>query len=185
MKPELKKLISEHLRDSITREDLSNREAAEMLKIQPGYISLVFNEKHRDSCPANAWEKLEAWHTSRQTLKEWQNFGQYVEQIKEDKTEPKETPVLPIPGPENEPEKIKPVKVSKPKVKQKRKTDPDKIQAEAFESAKDIADHFGVPLMNLQDLPSYTLLPENTAHMKVALDIEINLVVNGQKVQVK
>jgi hypothetical protein len=181
MKPELKKLISEHLRDSITREDLTNREAAEMLKIQPGYISLVFNEKHRDSCPANAWEKLEAWHTSRQTLKEWQNFGQYVEQIKEDKTEPKETPVLPIPGPENEPEKIKPVKVSKPKVKQKRKTDPDKIQQEAFSKYSSTEAPF--PVIPAVATPEVQFT--DTARLKVALDIEINLVVNGQKVQVK
>ena len=185
MKPELKKLISEHLRDSITREDLTNREAAEMLKIQPGYISLVFNEKHRDSCPVNAWEKLEAWHTSRQTLKEWQNFGQYVEP----KKQPEETPVLPIPGPENKPEmvyghretiKVR-VKTSKPKVKQKSKTDPDKIQQEAFSKYSSTDAPFPViPAVATPDV-QFT----DTARLKVALDIEINLVVNGQKVQVK
>lgn len=170
MKPELKKLISEHLRDSITREDLTNREAAEMLKIQPGYISLVFNEKHRDSCPANAWEKLEAWHTSRQTLKEWQNFGQYVEPVKESENETKTAP-----------EEQKPVKSSKPKVKQKRKADPDKIQAEAFSKYSSTEAPFPViPAVATPDV-QFT----DTARLKVALDIEINLVVNGQKVQVR
>lgn len=182
MKPELKKLISEHLRDSITREDLTNREAAEMLKIQPGYISLVFNEKHRDSCPANAWEKLEAWHTSRQTLKEWQHIGPFtcqpLESEKDAESKPEKQPEM-IYG-HRETIKVR-VEASKPKVKQKRKTDPDKIQQEAFSKYSSTEAPFPV----IPTVATSEVQFTDTARLKVALDIEINLVVNGQKVQVK
>ncbi len=173
MKPELKKLISEHLRDSILNEDLSNREAADKIGIKSPYISMVFNQKLWDSCPASAWEKLEAWHMSRLNIKDFMFTGPYVEM-----------PIAPVSEqekqPETAPEEKNPVKTSKPKVKQKRKTDPDKIQQEAFSKYSSTeAPFLVIPAVATPDV-QFT----DTARLKVALDIEINLVVNGQKVMV-
>jgi len=182
MKPELKKLISEHLNETLTREDLSKREASEMLGIKPQYISLILNEKYWDSCSAKIWEKVEAWHTSRLPLKEWQHIGPFTCQPLESEKNSENEPEKPPEIIQKEKEyKQKRVEASKLKVKQKRKTDPDKIQAEAFSKYSSTEAPFPViPAVVAPDV-QFT----DTARLKVALDIEINLVVNGQKVQVR
>lgn len=171
MKPELKKLISEHLRDSITREDLSNREAADLLGIKPYYVSPVQNPVFWDKVSHDTWNKLGLWQESREKIRDYKK------------------PEEPIQEPEKQPEMIYGhretikvnVKALKPKVKQKRKTDPDKIQQEAFSKYSSTEAPFPViPAVATPDV-QFT----DTARLKVALDIEINLVVNGQKVQVK
>ena len=66
-----KQLISDHLRDSILREDLTNRQAAEHLKIKPFYISMVLNPKSWVNVSKHTWERLEEWHKSRDTIKDF------------------------------------------------------------------------------------------------------------------
>ena len=170
--------ISEHLRDSLTREDLSNRQAAELLGIKPQYVSMALNVKMHDSMSKEAWERLNEWHESREKLNTFTcSFEKLVETsdvavISEGKKQP-----------EPKQEKKKPVKVSKPKVKQK--SDPDKIQREAFKEARRNASkhHASFPVKPLPKTEEVQFT--DTARLKVALDLEINLVVNGQKVQVR
>lgn len=165
--------ISEHLRESLTREDLSNRQAADLIGVKPQYISMALNTKMHDSMSKEAWDRLNAWHESREKINNFTcSFEKLVETsdvafISEGKKQP-----------ETKQEKKKPVKVSKVKVKQK--TDPDKIQAEAFKNASAMAPFSVIPSTRREDV-QFT----DTARLKVALDIEINLVINGQKVQLK
>ncbi|HNY52928.1 MAG TPA: hypothetical protein PK727_04710 [Bacteroidales bacterium] len=59
------------MRDSILREDLTYRQAAEHLEIKPFYISMVLNPKLWGNVSRHSWERLEEWHKSRDTIKDF------------------------------------------------------------------------------------------------------------------
>jgi len=71
MKPEEMKTLSEHLRDAIYKEDLTIRQAAEYLGLNPGYVSMAKNPKTWDGMSKDAWHRLTFWHNSRCKLSEY------------------------------------------------------------------------------------------------------------------
>jgi len=71
MKPEEMKILSEHLIDAINKEDLTIRQAAEYLGLNPGYVSMAKNPKTWDGMSKDAWYRLTFWHNSRCKLSEY------------------------------------------------------------------------------------------------------------------
>jgi len=96
MKTEEMKTLSEHLIDAINREDLTTRQAAEYLGLNPGDISMAKNPKLWDSMSKEAWYRLTFWHNSQCKLSEYkivEDAEVYQPKEKADKkTELKETP---------------------------------------------------------------------------------------------
>ena len=70
MKPEEQKIISEHLDDAILKENLSKREAAKFLNLNPCYISMATNG-YWSSMGPTAWYRLTQWHNSRGKISEF------------------------------------------------------------------------------------------------------------------
>jgi len=71
MKPEEMKIISEHLSDAITKEDLPKREASRYLNLNPIYITMALNERYWSSMSKDAWYRLIQWHNSRGKISEF------------------------------------------------------------------------------------------------------------------
>ena len=120
MKTEEMKTLSEHLIDAINREDLTTRQAAEYLGLNPGYISMAKNPKLWDSMSKEAWYRLTFWHNSQCKLSEYkivEDAEVYQPKEKADKkTEQKDTPVPPEFPPDRKELKTDP---SKPEKKEK------------------------------------------------------------------
>ena len=146
-----RKMIAQHLREAINREDLSTREAARFLNIAPYYISMGVNEKLWDSMSKSARERIETWHQSREKISAF---------------------LIP------EGEEI---------CKEKEKKVAEKPAEEATPQQK-IAEKLNVPAQKVYKNPeekSAQLGTTETQRLKVILDIDINLSVNGQKVQLR
>jgi hypothetical protein len=144
-----KKVLSEHLRDAMSKEDLSTRQAAKYLNIAPYYLSMSQNKNSWSAMGKRPWERIEEWHDTRDKLSAFQ-----------------------IPEGEE-------VRKPKEKTDDQVKTKPE-IKKEVATIAKTIPQELD-PIKKKEPEPSY----QETQRLKVVLDIEINIVVNGQNVQVK
>ena len=172
MKEEEMRIISEHLIDALNKEDLTTRDAAKALNLSPGYVSMAKNPKLWGSMSKDAWYRLTQWHNSRGKITEFK--------IPEDESifMPKDQVKLDASKTANKTVK----KTSKksdtqpaPQIKPERndssvwiKKDDEKIDHN--DSSKWI-DAFISP-----DPPE--------AHLRVCLDLEITLTINGQKVKI-
>jgi hypothetical protein len=143
-----KKIMAEHLRDAMNREDLSTREAARCLNLAPYYLSMSQNENSWAAMGRSPWERIEQWHNTREKLTSFRiPEGEEIWKPKEKSVDPpKKSPVI-----------------------------KEKVAVEK----------------NAEDLPGVIEIKHSQAYspeiqrLKVALDIEINLTVNGQKVQLR
>jgi hypothetical protein len=72
MKTEEMKIISEHLIDAMSKEDLTTREAAKALNLNPCYVSMARNPKNWNSMSKDAWYRLTQWHNSRGKITEFE-----------------------------------------------------------------------------------------------------------------
>lgn len=160
MTDQFKEITKVKVLDAMIAEGLTNKEAAEAIGIQGNYLSMIKHPDQWPKCPAQAWVKTVNWVNSGQTLKEYA--------VKHGKVRPDpESQPVEEPHPPQEPViKVKPEVIRKriEELANKRKiTAPLKVEkAEPPEG-----DHF-----------------TDTARLKVCLDVEINLSVNGQKVKV-
>lgn len=164
-----REVIVDALKDAILREELPNRDAAKFLNFHPCYISMANNPKMWDSMGKFSWQRLEEWFLTRDKLSAFKiPDGEEIWKPKE------------------KAEKVK--EAINPLVNKDKKTLPV-IPIESHIEGEDIAAVLVkkkvTPLPPIKDKilhPEYSM---DTARLKVALDIEINLVVglNGQKVR--
>lgn len=144
---------------AIVAEQLTNKEAAAAIEIQGNYLSMIKHPKQWLKCPAHAWDTLLKWVNSGQTLREYAvKHGKFKHDIDE---RPAEDPPPPL-----EPAiRVKPEALEK---RRKELAEKEKITA---------------PLKVEKAIPAIGADFTDTARLKVCLDVEINLSVNGQKVQ--
>ena len=184
--------IKEKLIAAIDREMLPNREVARILNIHPCYISMVKNEKLWDSITSNVWNRFNEWLLTRDTINNFQiPEGEEIYKVKEKEAKKAEPAAM---GPQfiavyGHTEPIKP----EPKKKLKKVKEPV-YTADYVKGLEERIDYQANKLMeaNNQIIKYCDLVkdlsdtPANTADIirqRVSLDIEINLVVNGQKVR--
>jgi len=183
-----KKSISEKFTKAVQTEKLQVKDAAMAIGIMPTYASMIRNEALWKNCPIPVWDKALAWVNSGQSLKVYGEKHGHV------------LPGAPAPGvktltPEEKDALGHPFKEDDkasggwwpgwtPKEKEvmgesiaptKKASIPDDP-----ETTKAIEDFIQLPDPE-PEVRQYT----ESARLKVCLDIEINLVINGQKVQVK
>jgi hypothetical protein len=177
-----KKEISDALKTALNREELHSREAAKFLNLNPCYISMAQNPNSWDAMGKTAWLRLEAWLDTREAISVFQiPYGEEVWQPKERpakieaKAKSKKTEKIwhKAPGPA---ESTSELTISLAYYEEQRK----KVNAELCrlteenEKLKDIINRSPVE-KELTSLPIAT--------QKLALDIEINLLINGQKIR--
>ena len=150
--------ISEKLNRAIEAEHIMLMEAARNLGTAPNYLSMIRNTGQWHKCAKSGWEAVSLWANSGQKLSEY----------------------CPAHGSIAMPENNE----LKPEVKKV-------LIAETKEALKKEAAGKPVDKVNLTiPLPAEPVTPEpgqqftDTARLKVELDIEIYLVVNGQKVKI-
>ena len=66
--PELKKQITEYLRDALVNEPLKQRVVAQRLGILPTYLSMIYTGDKSNRCALAAWERVYDWLKSRSPL---------------------------------------------------------------------------------------------------------------------
>jgi hypothetical protein len=190
-----KKELSALLSEAISREELRTGEAARFLNLNPCYLAMMQNEKHWDSAGKAPWDRLILWKEQRCKISEFEiPEGEtiYIPKPKIEKTvtdtiiksEVKTDPLI-IPKFKEKPKaserenRDKPPKFNYDFLKDKKFINIKEKEAEFMDFIGSIIEkkllEFNIPM---------TL--EKTAdvnHLKVALDIEINLILNGQKVR--
>ena len=174
-----KHAISEKLNRAIEAEHIMLVEASRHLGTPANYLSMIRNPTQWPRCPKSGWEAVYQWYNSGQKLSEFsvQHGAVSPRQAEELKPEVKKVLV------EEMKEELK-----KEEVRQKAINAIQEIGKIVMDEVKKMpADNISTtaPLAVEQALPEPGQQFTDTARMKVALDIEINLVVNGQKVQVK
>jgi len=175
MTPENKKEIQTRLKAALIEEHLFNAQAARILNFNPAYIAMMLNKKAWDHCPAKAWarveEALRAGKISDFKIHEGETL--YENRVKASKRMDAEMfckvnkDKEPAGGSSLKPEDQSPVDPPPPPVRNGRRMTEDELQK--------VLNKIG----NL-------IPPENniTQRLRVALDIEITLIVNGQKVTI-
>jgi hypothetical protein len=156
MTDQFKEITKVKVLDAMIAEGLTNKEAAEAIGIPDNYLSMIKHPDQWPKCPAQAWVKTVNWVNSGQTLKEYA--------VKHGKVRP---------DPENQPaEELHP-----PKEK------PQKRPSSARRRYEKVIDDYKKEQGITFD-PTFPEAEPDTARLKVCLDVEINLLVNGQKVRV-
>jgi hypothetical protein len=171
MTPDEKKAISKHLKEALVNEHMWNSTAAQILNIRSEYLSMIMNPNLWNKAPQSAWDRLNEWHSSAGPISEFKipEGKQIKEQhsIKKQYGKPKKEKKNAEAISEHSPENLDLVQRAA-------------VHAESF-SKPDTTYPFGVK----PEKPTSDLQFTDTARLKVALDIEINLVVNGQKIQLR
>ena len=180
MTPELKTQISDHLIEALNKENLHTREAARFLNMNPCYISMARNPKSFDAISKSAWERLEVWHNTREKISDFKiPDGEEIWQPKERSAEA--------------PKKDKNVVIRNEKILETDEHSPENLDTQTSELSKEAQYELMATLKNTEEklmkADEYIRFIEEkhskeAARVKVALDIEINLVVNGQKVRI-
>lgn len=159
-----RKEISEALREAMNKEDLHSRATATALNLNPCYISMALNPKSWDSMSNPAWLRLEEWYETREAIPLFKiPDGEEIWKPKERYSgERKEAISMGLRAPNKNKEEDKKI------VEKVKKTDPPPVQDKQVKEVK----------TKPEQKQEFT----DAVRLKVALDIEINLVVNGQKV---
>ena len=192
------KVHADHLRSCAEREELRTREIAKYLNLAPFYISMALNPKSWDSMSRAAKERIIEFSMSRERIQDfkipegepiWTPEGKPKseaekargEEISEFRKEekPNAEPVKKFRKVEK-PAETKPG-LSKPAVDKAIENLKDKLSGRVAEKIAE----------KLYPVPEYEeILPAggkeifwNSGKTKLSIDIEINLIINGQKIQ--
>lgn len=180
-----KQLVSDKLRRQRENEHISNTDTGRNLGIPANYVSMMCNPEQWEKCPAPAWNKVNTWYNSGQKLSEYSTAHAAVSPRQAEELKPEVKKVLVAEVKEALREKgAELTKAGNELLKAFQK--PTEIFTPETRS-KETQKPAGYNLVIKE--PEYAPQPNqqftDTARLKVALDIEINLVVNGQKVSVK
>ena len=164
-----KHAISEKLNRAIEAEHIMLVEASRHLGTPANYLSMIRNPTQWPRCPKSGWEAVYQWYNSGQKLSEYSVAHSAVspKQLSELKPEAKQKLVA--------------------ETKQALQKTANEVQKEAQrKEAEKPASNVSLtaPLAVEKATPAPDVQFTDTARLKVALDIEINLVVNGQKIQI-
>jgi hypothetical protein len=181
-----KKQISEALIKAMQREELHTREAAEKLNLNPCYLSMVQNPNSWDAMSKASCIRLEEWFNTNSPL------GLFSipegEEIWKAKEKPVKTDAAHVTFKDDKSD----IAVAASEKKSKQKDKPPKFNYDFLKDAKFmnykeveaeftdlIAREIGKLEQKLTILP--VLQTTDPARQKIAIDIEINLVVNVRK----
>jgi hypothetical protein len=196
--------LSAALKKALSSEHLWSRDAAKFLNLNPVYISMMLNPKTFDKCGATAWIRLNEWFLTNLPISDFQfPEGEAVWQPKkqEPNIEGKGVETLPAGKKEKKEKKkkesaVKEIAVTEDKAEQPAEQpigptpeinvflDERLCDAAADRIFKKWVDK-GMIKDTIAALPVVSPSVENTTiRQSIALDIEINLIVNGQKVSI-
>jgi hypothetical protein len=187
--------ISTALIQAMGKEDLNTRAAAKFLNLNPCYVSMARNPKSWDSMGKTPWVRLEEWVQTREALKlfsipegeeEWKpkEKAQGTEQKAQKQEQNAES------GDKKAGSKIKLKFITAP-IKEKKKK--DTVKNEEIRPAYTHSEEYVQSLIckitdltnKLEAKPAIENIPiPDPTRVKIAMDIEINLVVNGQRVTI-
>lgn len=180
-----KHAISEKLNRAIEAEHIMLTEAARNLGTSSIYLSMIRYPKQWPRCAKSGWEAVYQWANSGQKIREYSTAHGRVAMPKPDELKPEVKKVLVQ-------ETKEAMKKEAEYIKQQMKKEfENQALAEGLGRAKEELIREAANISTTAPLAVESVLPEpgqqftDTARLKVALDIEINLVVNGQKVQVR
>jgi hypothetical protein len=156
-----KYLVSGKLKVQRENEHIANVDAARNLGIPANYVSMICNPAQWEKCPAWAWNKANTWYNSGQKLSEYSVARSAVSSSRNDELKPE----------------VKEKLIAETKHAMKKTAKEVQKEAQRKDDEKPIT-----PLAVEKTIPAPDVQFTDTARLKVALDIEINLVVNGQKV---
>jgi hypothetical protein len=163
--------IQTKLVKAMAAENIGPSETARIFGIPPNYISMMKNPQAWDKCPKSAWEAVLLWINSGQGLKEYsEKHGKVLPEKKEVE--------------EHSPASVMP-----------EEKDPEQARADhyAHEALKATEIAIGMPAINSEGKLSYENSERknertekiNANAQKVIIDIEINLIINGKKIEMK
>lgn len=202
------KELSNALTKALKDEHLWSRDAAQLLNINPVYVNWMLNPKYFDKPGSTAWKRVEDWAKTGDQLSSykfpegeevWQPKKQEanvtgngietlgtvkVKKEKKKKEKPESESLTQKSVTKKETEKPA---LENSDVKKEEKKTVDQIDPKIISAAADMIwlnlEKMWIDKDLLKAIPAHTL--ENTTiRQAVALDIEINLVVNGQRVKI-
>lgn len=168
--------MSDHLTDALTKEDLGRRDAAKFLNLNPCYITMGMNPKFWDSMSKFARDRIKEWHDSRDSISAFHiPDGEVI-------WEPQKLAKSETASPLVDSQEPKPIIEQKhdeeaTQIKKAKKTRPTKESPAVIIKTKN-----EIPFEEVPHKHDAKIKYTDTARLKVALDIEINLIINGQKV---
>jgi hypothetical protein len=187
-----KEIIIETLRKAMNKEDLNTRATAKALNLNPCYVSMAQNPNSWDSMGKAPWVRLTEWFNARVPILKFEvpegetiwvpkakpekTNGEVVDIKKSNKTE--------IPKFHEKPAKEisiedKPLKFNYDFLKDTKFMNIKEKEAEFM----DFIGRLIEKKIKEFHIPASLEATVDPTHVKVALDIEINLVLNGQKVR--
>lgn len=173
------KAIADHLTDALLKEDLSRRDAAAYLNLNPCYITMAMNPKFYDSMSRVAKDRIKEWHDSRDLISAFQIPAG------EELWKPAEKVTTKTPPAQADKKEAEPVQEQKVKeirrVNKIKKAKPTKAPQPVTGSANSEKSPAG-------GNENFTFLEVKEAlplpiRQKFTIDLEINLFINGQKIQ--
>ena len=177
--------ISEKLNRAIEAEHIMLMEAARKLGTTPNYLSMIRNTTQWHKCAKSGWDAVYQWANSGQKLSEYSTAHGRIAMPENNELKPEVKKVLIA----ETKEALKAESEREAEVKRNlyMKTYADAIeekekQIALIEKLEKAAEKLRMPVEPVTPEPGQQLI--ETARLKVELDIEINLVVNGQKVKI-
>jgi hypothetical protein len=185
--------IKEKLMSAIDRESLPNREAARLLNIHPCYVSMLKNESSWEGITPKVWDRFNEWFQTRDLLANFQipegeeiykpkekekpvKVDNKVDRKKLQSTFSKSDEHFAVADTDMHPLNPAPDAIIKLSYY---KEEADKSTARILQLLKE-NEKLMDTLDNMKKTPP-NMFPVNT--QKLSLDIEINLIINGQKVR--
>jgi hypothetical protein len=184
-----KKQISEALIKAMQREELHTRESAQKLNLNPCYISMAQNPNSWDAMGKASWIRLEEWFNTNSPL------GLFTipagEEIWKAKEKPAKTDAANVTFKNDKSDITAATEKKTKKAEKPPKFNYDFLKDAKFMNYKEVKAEFtdlvareiGKLEQKLTILP--VLQTTDSTWQKIAIDIEINLVVNGQKVSLQ
>jgi hypothetical protein len=200
--------LSEALKKAMKEEHLWSNQTAQLLNTNPLYVTLMLNPKYFKKIGSTAWGRLEEWFKTGDTLSNFKFPSDEVVWKPKEKAESKD---YNIQSPKKV--KIPKNKIPKPPLAESEK-DKTAISGEPVEAVEknllaqettkeSSSSSHSVPEEFLKEIQEEIVRvdyviekknkalgatiseqPSNTINQKISLDIEINLLINGQKIKV-
>jgi hypothetical protein len=191
MNPKDKQELSDLLRDAISKEELRTGEVAKFLNLNPCYITFMLNVKYWGSAGAAPWERLKEWVDTRCKISEFKiPDGEQIWQPREKTGKTEE--VLKINSTTGSVPQFKepPMRMSKVKTEKPPQFNYDFLKDKKFINLKEKeADFMDLIARKFDEIAKKFNVSEqrfiDPVKQKVSIDIEINLVLNGQKINLK
>ena len=172
-----KKATADKFLRALEKEQLSKAEVGACIGVTPGQVSYYFNEKYWAKLGITYWDKLLAWVNSGQSLKEYsQKHGKVLPQEKPVKLKITTAGEL---DPKAFPEKKKIIDPLAEALWQKSVDNVAKEKQELEEKAF----HEEIQKLKKELDKSPLVRVPNEEVQKIRIDIEINLIINGQKIK--